>query len=1081
MQNEAGEARDRVQGLAMETLVKLGYEFLDGSAVLSARRGDLQSVLLESVLEGQLERLNGVSLSSAKQSRSHPNIGAALARLSAPSLQRGLVRSSEGIYDLLTLGEGFQSGVGSERRRRQVRFVDWDRPEENQFHVAAGFEIVGCTGSVPYRPDIVCFVNGIPFLVIECQADLAGGEFDEAIQRQVMRQAASAIPHLYTCAQLLIVLGSAGGRYGTTGTDPCFWAQWRELGPGADEAIERRLGPALDGERREWLQRSLPGLMAEPAVRAISDADRLLWSLARPERLLELVRQFVLYDGGGTQKKVARYQQYFTVKRTMERVRERDAAGRRRGGVIWHTQGSGKSLTMVLLGKALALDPSIIRPRLLLVTDRVDLDAQIWKTFQQCGLVPVQAKTGRHLLELLRSDRWEVITTVVDKFRAAAKIATGVISEAENLFILVDESHRSQYGEANARMTRALPNACVIGFTGTPLMKKEKHTARKFGGFIEPAYTIRDAVRDGAVVPLWYEGRHVLQQLDRDALDRAFDRLAMGLSLDARARLKTRVASRNRLHQLESRLELVAWDFSRTFVEQWQGTGFKAQITAGSKAEALILKRCLDRIGRVTSELVISPPHEMEGTDGAEPDRPVHAFWREMMERFGSEKEYLRSITEAFRQADAPEVLIVVDKLLTGFDVPRNRVFVIVRPLQGHALLQAIARVNRLHPGKDSGWVLDYCGVGVALGEALTLYSGSTAEFESDDLDGLLTDVRDEWARLPGLREAVWSALGGRQAGADRDTYRARLTDPSCRRRFELAWEPFRRALSHLPVRAQGIEEERALLQCCETDARLFRDLWAEARGVPSGRERSSLDRRIEQALEDCLVRGELVEVVKPVPIRERVAVEAEMAKAHTQRAKAHVAALLLRQSATSAVTREVALDPALSDRVASAIEDYWQDRLTEREYWQRMEGLLADECGVSADSLPEGVRSRPLAAKVFGCLTERWPAPSDESANPESETADVLRETPVPYRTQCHPLADPEEVFAKMACQIEAVIRAEQVVGWENNPDALNRMRNGVDDVLIAWQRREGRAIQLRWMDSIVEAAVSAALAEHR
>ncbi|MET0253390.1 MAG: DEAD/DEAH box helicase family protein [Terrimicrobiaceae bacterium] len=258
--------------------------------------------------------------------------------------------------------------------------------------------------------------------------------------------------------------------------------------------------------------------------------DRLLWSLCRPERVIEIARQFVLYDEGGTVKRVARYQQYFAIRRTLERVRQRDPQGRRKGGVIWQTQGSGKSLVMVLLGKALALDETIRNPRVVLVTDRIDLDEQIWKTFHQCGKDPQMAKTGRHLQELLKDDRVAVITTVLDKFRAAANVSVGLRNEDDNIFVLVDESHRSQYGEANIRMMNTLPKACFIGFTGTPLMKSEKNTAQKFGGFIEPAYTIRDAVEDEAVVPLLYEGRHVIQEVNKNIVDSMFDAMCEGLS-----------------------------------------------------------------------------------------------------------------------------------------------------------------------------------------------------------------------------------------------------------------------------------------------------------------------------------------------------------------------------------------------------------------------------------------------------------------------------------------------------------------------------------------------------------------------
>jgi type I restriction enzyme R subunit len=276
---------------------------------------------------------------------------------------------------------------------------------------------------------------------------------------------------------------------------------------------------------------------------------------------------------------------------------------------------------------------------LLLVTDRVDLDEQIKKTFHQCGLEPVQALTGKHLARLITEGKAAVMTTVLDKFDAALK-AGEFHDESPNLFVLVDESHRSVYGEAGAQMEKVLPKACFIGFTGTPLMKREKNTARRFGGIILPAYTIDQAVKDKAVVPLLYDGRHALQEVQEKAIDKWFEVATAELNDAQRADLKRKFATADQLNKAQSRIYVVAYDIREHYVQNWQGTGFKAQLTAPDKATAIKFKRYLDEFGEVTSEVLISGPDTREGNDDVYTvgKEEVQAFWKVMMARYGNEK-----------------------------------------------------------------------------------------------------------------------------------------------------------------------------------------------------------------------------------------------------------------------------------------------------------------------------------------------------------------------------------------------------------------------------------------------------------
>ena len=320
-----------------------------------------------------------------------------------------------------------------------------------------------------------------------------------------------------------------------------------------------------------------------------------LYALCRPERLLELIRNFCVFDSGV--KKLGRYKQFFGVRETLRRLKQFDHEGRRRGGVIWHTQGSGKSLTMVMLGKALAQDPDITNARIIIATDRDDLDKQIKDTFKSCQLEPVRATSGTQLIELIQQKK-PLITTIINKFYAAGQSRV-FFDNDPNVFVLVDESHRTQTGKNKGfsgfgvMMRRILPKACYIGFTGTPLLKDEKSTLDTFGGLIHK-YTIDDAVRDGAVVPLLYEGRYIEQKLSGQVIDEWFDRVAKGLTDEQKADLKSKFSRMSMLAKTEQAIYAKAIDISEHFRQSWQGTGRKAQLVAPSKSAAIRFKDIRD-------------------------------------------------------------------------------------------------------------------------------------------------------------------------------------------------------------------------------------------------------------------------------------------------------------------------------------------------------------------------------------------------------------------------------------------------------------------------------------------------------
>jgi type I restriction enzyme R subunit len=413
---------------------------------------------------------------------------------------------------------------------------------------------------------------------------------------------------------------------------------------------------------------------------------------------------------------------------------------------------SGKSLTMVMLAKALALHPAIRNPRVVMVTDRVNLDTQIWNTFKDCGKKVVKAGSGKDLVGLIRAGKADLITTVINKFEAAAK--EGLQDDNPNLFVLVDEGHCTNTAACTPACARS-SRACYIGFTGTPLLQKDKDTARKFGGLIHP-YSMRQAVADGAVVPLLYEGRLADLGVNKQAIDDWFERVTHSLTQEQKRDLKQKFSRAEELNRADQRVMQIAYDVSRHWVENWQGTGFKAQLATPSKMVALKYKKYLDDFGEVTSEVIISPPDTREGNEevDAAQEPEVETFWKNVLKRFGSEKAYNDELIEQFGLEDGFEILIVVDKLLVGFDEPRNRVLYIDKSLREHAVLQAIARVNRLYEGKDYGCIIDYYGVLGELNEAMQTYDALEG-FDPADVQETVTDISASWPACPSATGAV--------------------------------------------------------------------------------------------------------------------------------------------------------------------------------------------------------------------------------------------------------------------------------------------------------------------------------------
>lgn len=1019
------------QAPALHLLGKLGYTVLSPEEALVMRDGSTSEVLLRDVLEAKLREINRIHYKGRTYAFSDGNIHEAVEALRTP-VEGGLVHTNEHIYDLLTLGKSFEQEIEGDRKSHPLWYVDWEEPEKNAFHVVPEFVVTGRSG--PKRPDLVCFVNGIPFAIIECKRRDKNDSVGAGIRQMLKYQQADQIRPLFYYAQMLLSVQPNEVRYGTVKTPEEYWSVWKE-----DEAEAAVYPLVQDRGEGAW---------------AVREQDRSLWSLLRPDRLLDLTYGFVVFDAG--KKKIARYQQYFTVKSIMERVQHWDEQGRRRGGVIYHTQGSGKSLTMVCLAKALALSHKIKNPRVILVTDRKDLDRQLTTTFLHCGKDVARARSGAHLAELIADDHVEVVATLVNKFnpnagkdRSQLKTAVereGVQNLNPNIFVLVDESHRTQYGTLHALMRKALPNACYLGFTGTPLLKKEKNTARKFGGIIPPTYPMVRAVEDKAVVPLLYEGREPRQIVYATPLDRAFERISEPLSEEQRTDLKQKATTKRRLNTTRHRLEEVVHDLVEHYCEHWQGTGLKAQFCVSSKSEAVEAFRLIEEIGRVRparrikAAVVISPPDLREDLDDDEdPKKEVVDFWKEHVdERFGGDEErYEEHVLSRFNdfQDDDPgiELLIVVSKLLTGFDAPRSTVLYINKEMKEHTLLQAIARVNRLFPEKEYGYIVDYWDILEEMDRALSTYSALSGYEEGDlehDLGGALKSIRDEVDKLGQYHSDLLDIFAGVPNKADIEALEQHLKDEERRDDFYERLTVFSRTLQTALASQYFYDDERfppALRQRYVKDARFFHNLRQSVRcRYHEAVVFSEYERQVQKLLDTHIAVEAIEQVVPPTNVldTDALAVQVEMHTGKSAASRADEIAHRTKRTITERMDENPVLYRRLSELIQEAIEAYHQHRLDARQYLARVEALEAEARSGIGSHLPAPLRNRPQAAAYFELLGK-------EIKPAEEEGGQVER-------------------LVRAGIHIEDRINALKIVDWRRNPDVAKRMASEVEDYLL-------------------------------
>ncbi|MDA2631656.1 type I restriction endonuclease subunit R [Bacillus cereus] len=1016
---------------AIEVLRKLGYQYLT-SEESERMRGNLHNVLLKTVLEEKLWSFNFYEYKDQTYKFSDSNIQQAIRDLDEP-LTNGLVKTNESIYETLMQGRTYSEFLpDGSKKSFTIQFIDWENIENNVFHVVEEFNVERMDGHGNIRPDLVLLVNGIPFVVIECKK--ASISMEQGISQMIRNQGKDYTPQLFKFVQLVMSTNKNETKYATCNTPKRFWSVWKE-------------------EKEEWLEEWLDKAVNS---RLPTMQDKNIISLFQPKRLLEITRFFTLFDKDV--KKIARYQQYFAIKEIIKTIQERDENGNRQSGVIWHTQGSGKSLTMVMLAKYILSELFENNPKIVVVTDRVELDKQIHTTFRHTRLKASRATSGAHLVDLINDYNADIVTTLVHKFDTASSKQKPI--ESRDIFVLVDESHRTQYGELHIKMKKVFPNACYLGFTGTPLMKKEKNTMIKFGKLIH-TYTIADGVRDKAIVPLLYEGKMVDQSVNQKAIDNRLEMITRNLNDKQTEEVKKKWSRFEHIASSNQRISMIAFDANEHFLVNYktQGSNFKAMLATNSKIEAIRYLETFEELGDLNCAVVISPPDQREGYEvvDVESKHKVQGFWKRMMDRYGTSEEYEDAIKDEFINGDEIDLLIVVDKLLTGFDAPRATVFYVDKPMKEHTLLQAIARVNRLYEGKDYGFIIDYRGLLDKLDQAMQMYSGAGLEnFDPKDLEGAIYDVISVIGSLRQYHSDLLQIFAPIKNKQDVEEYEVCLEDEDRREEFYGVLSNFGKNLG-ISLESEKIynvlpPEE---LQKYKKDFKFFQELRKSVKLRYSDTiDHKEYEAKMQKLMDNYISAEEIIRITNPVDILNEKAFEEELERLDSKRAKADAIRTRLTKSVSAKWDENPAFYKKFSERIQEVIQEYKDKRISEAEYLNKMKDIMKDyRKGESNDDYPEVIKENQNAQAFYGV------------------TKDIISE--VIETSASYGL----DSLGDLAIKMDEVIKEHQKVDWHNNIEIHNRIAQNLDDLLFDFAEEHNTEIDYDTIDKIIEQIKAVAL----
>ncbi len=948
--SDLANEREAVELPLIEQLKSMGWQHLEGHTGVPylTERQSFREVLLTGRLREAIRRIN-LDEDGAPwlDERRVTEAASALERLGA----HRLMEANQAATTLLLTGASVEGDPARHGGRDQTaHFIDFAHPERNDFLAINQFRVDLPGGQSYIVPDIVLFVNGIPLVVIECKSPWTTNPMEEGIT-QLLRysnqrawiEEQEGVERLFHYNQLLISTCFHEARVGAIGASFEQYLEWKDTSPVPQREVAAALG-----------------------VEKLSSQQLLVAGMLRPAHLLDLVRSFTLFQqsGGSTVKIVARYQQFRAVQeaiRRLEHGQTRAQHGERdqRGGIIWHTQGSGKSLTMVFLVRKLRTLPALRAFKVVVVTDRTTLEKQLGDTAALTGETVRKALTTDALQPLLREPGADLVFAMIQKYQERDdEPASGpeqetlfpVLNESESILVLVDEAHRSQASKLHANLLRALPNCARIGFTGTPILLGErKLTQDIFGPFLD-IYTIHQSEADGATVPILYEGRTVNAEVaDGRRLDEAVLAAFPDSSPRRLAEIGARYVTSSAVLEAEQLIAAKAEDMLRHYIGAVLPNGFKAQVVASSRlaatryqaALAAAHRRLLAHLESLDPALLRLSQEALEARDaetqflvrahahleairrlefaaiisGAHNDPPAWRAW--------SEAARVDALIERFKKPlaqDGLAFLCVKSMLLTGFDAPVEQALYLDRPIQGHELLQAIARVNRTSPNKTHGLVVDYFGITDHLTEALAVYS-------QEDMQGALFSLKDQLPVLEAryqrvlvlFRERGLSDLSDSAACVDV------LREVKLRAEFVVRFKQFMQSLDQILPRPEALpylRDARRLGLINQLAANLYRDSQLNLLGA---------GQKVRQLIDQYVLSRGIDPKVPPISI-----LDANFAQAVDAHPSPRAKASEMEHAARHYISQHLQEDPVYYQRLSQRLEAILQA------FQERWEALVA-------------------------------------------------------------------------------------------------------------------------------------------
>jgi len=721
-----------VENSAISWFKEIGYLYIPGSDLIpeSGERESYRDVILKERFIRAIKKLNP-SLTDNLAEEVYEKVR----NIDHPDF----IIKGKIFYQYLTEGVKLTYREGKEEKTVLVKLIDFKNPENNEFLVANQFEVEYYhQNRIHRRPDLVVFINGIPIAIFELKGFNSNQTAKDAYNDH--KEKMKDIPQLYLYSQVIVASDGYETKYGSPQSGWERFFNWEGIFSDYDVKKEE----ITEGYYRYLYQ-----------GRELNSLEILIKDLFRKEHITEFINDFVFYDktDEGYVKKIAGYHQFYAVKKAIERTKKCVLEGKtpeeRRIGVIWHTQGSGKSITMLFYARKVLKE--LENPLLVFITDRRELDEQLYNLFSQMSITK-RAESIKDLQDAIKKTAGGIIFSTIQKFSERDQDYP-LLTERRDIIVIADEAHRSQYRELARNLRKAIPNASFLGFTATPIEYEDRDTYLVFGEPIS-IYSIDKALKDGVIVPIYYEARLVELHLTNEFIDEEFEEISEGLEEEEKERLKAKYARLEKLILNPERLEKIAKDIVEHFNKRLEEFEGKAMVVVISREVAVELYNKIKEIPNAPSVAVV-----ISGNKQKDPEK-FHPHLRN--------KHQMEELLSNFKNPDKdPKMVIVVDMLLTGFDVPCLHTMYIDKPMKNHNLLQAIARVNRVYKDKPGGLIVDYIGIADDLKKSLAKYTLETIGQFLTDIKSVITQLKEEYdivsSMFYGINYKNWQNLSPQQ------------------------------------------------------------------------------------------------------------------------------------------------------------------------------------------------------------------------------------------------------------------------------------------------------------------------------